>query len=456
MRFRKSNRNILILMTEKIYNFICRFINVSETKKYFRSVNVMSEKELECKCRLYYQKLIMRILLIMIITVVVSGIFAILTRGSNQEIVLERGGYGEDIEELELKTNIDNKEHSFIVDVLPVEYDFSDMEEIFEKGFEYIEASYLGENDSENNIITDLNLITYIDELGLAVRWSSYNYEIVDTEGRITDEILEKPCHVELVAELSYRDYSKKKNYVLTVLGRHVSSTEQIISGIKNYINNLQLSYGSEQQIKLPSEINGYKISVANKKNSPAVILFFGIILAVLIVAKSVSDLKRKNQLRDKILLRKYPEFVDKLSLYMGAGLSVRGALYKTIESSSENSGKDKTGRDKYAHILKDEIKYTLNEISSGIPEGQAYINLGHRLKLSVYLKLTSLLSQNVRKGTKNVLQMLAEEEECALLLKRELAKKKGEEAGTKLLFPMIILLGVVMVIVMLPALMNF
>lgn len=36
------------------------------------------------------------------------------------------------------------------------------------------------------------------------------------------------------------------------------------------------------------------------------------------------------------------------------------------------------------------------------------------------------------------------------------MAKKKGEEAGTKLLFPMIVLLGIVMVIVISPAIMNF
>lgn len=36
------------------------------------------------------------------------------------------------------------------------------------------------------------------------------------------------------------------------------------------------------------------------------------------------------------------------------------------------------------------------------------------------------------------------------------MAKRKGEEAGTKLLLPMVVLLGVVMVIVMLPAIINF
>ena len=69
---------------------------------------------------------------------------------------------------------------------------------------------------------------------------------------------------------------------------------------------------------------------------------------------------------------------------------------------------------------------------------------------------MMTLLSQNIRKGTRDILNMLAEEELSALQLKRELAKKKGEEAGTRLLFPMILQLGVVMIIVIAPALMGF
>ena len=51
---------------------------------------------------------------------------------------------------------------------------------------------------------------------------------------------------------------------------------------------------------------------------------------------------------------------------------------------------------------------------------------------------------------------MMAGEEQAALQTRKELARKKGEEAGTRLLFPMIVLLGVVMVIVVLPAVMSF
>lgn len=51
---------------------------------------------------------------------------------------------------------------------------------------------------------------------------------------------------------------------------------------------------------------------------------------------------------------------------------------------------------------------------------------------------------------------MMAGEEQNAMQTRKEMAKRKGEEAGTKLLLPMVVLLGVVMVIVMLPAIINF
>ena len=81
---------------------------------------------------------------------------------------------------------------------------------------------------------------------------------------------------------------------------------------------------------------------------------------------------------------------------------------------------------------------------------------MGHRINLPMYIKLMSLLSQNVKKGTRDILIMMAGEEQNARQTRKEMAKRKGEEAGTKLLIPMVVLLGVVMVIVMLPAIINF
>lgn len=50
-------------------------------------------------------------------------------------------------------------------------------------------------------------------------------------------------------------------------------------------------------------------------------------------------------------------------------------------------------------------------------------------------------MSQNVKKGTTDILKLLEQESQSAFEQHKNLAKKKGEEAGTKLLFPMILML---------------
>ena len=63
---------------------------------------------------------------------------------------------------------------------------------------------------------------------------------------------------------------------------------------------------------------------------------------------------------------------------------------------------------------------------------------------------------QNLRMGSKGFLQLLNEEVESSFMERKNSAKKMGEEAGTKLLFPMLMMLIVVLIIIMAPAFMNF
>jgi hypothetical protein len=71
-------------------------------------------------------------------------------------------------------------------------------------------------------------------------------------------------------------------------------------------------------------------------------------------------------------------------------------------------------------------------------------------------MKLSALLSQNIRKGSNNLLQILRQEADHAFAERKNQAKKLGEEAGTKLLLPMMMMLCVVMVIIMIPAYFSF
>ncbi|MBO6000030.1 MAG: hypothetical protein J6P87_10115 [Lachnospiraceae bacterium] len=67
------------------------------------------------------------------------------------------------------------------------------------------------------------------------------------------------------------------------------------------------------------------------------------------------------------------------------------------------------------------------------------------------YSKLAALLSQNLRKGGGVLIRSLEEEAQTAFEERKNIARQLGEEAGTKLLFPMVLMLAVTMVMIIIP-----
>ena len=146
-----------------------------------------------------------------------------------------------------------------------------------------------------------------------------------------------------------------------------------------------------------------------------------------------------------------YPQIVSKLVLYLGAGVSMRGAFAKIAEAY--RSGAMRGGEERYAY---EEIVLMCHELDSGISEAAAYTHFGLRCRSRRYTKLCSLLTQNLRRGNDALLAALQEEAQEAGEYRRLLAKQMGEEAGTKLLAPMMIMLTVTLVMIMVPAYIGF
>lgn len=66
------------------------------------------------------------------------------------------------------------------------------------------------------------------------------------------------------------------------------------------------------------------------------------------------------------------------------------------------------------------------------------------------------MLAQNLKMGSYGLVALLEQEAERAFEVRKASAKRYGEEAGTKLLFPMMLMLGLVIVVLMVPAVMAF
>ena len=98
---------------------------------------------------------------------------------------------------------------------------------------------------------------------------------------------------------------------------------------------------------------------------------------------------------------------------------------------------------------------FTLREMESGIGELEAYQHFAGRCQVQKYIKFISLLEQNIRMGAKGFLSELNREAKDAFEERKSNAKQLGETAGTKLMLPMFLMLGIVMVVIMVPSFLS-
>lgn len=113
------------------------------------------------------------------------------------------------------------------------------------------------------------------------------------------------------------------------------------------------------------------------------------------------------------------------------------------------------SGRRTPRHVYR-EMYETSCQIRSGVSEGKAFVEFGGRCGLQSYIKLSGLLEQNRKNGSKNLRDTLKLEMAEAFEQRKHQARRLGEEAGTRLLLPLFMLLSVVMIMIAVPALMEF
>ena len=102
-----------------------------------------------------------------------------------------------------------------------------------------------------------------------------------------------------------------------------------------------------------------------------------------------------------------------------------------------------------------EEMILMLHEMDSGVDEKTAYRHFSIRCRQVKYVKMISLLEQNLKRGSKDLIKTLQEETRDAFEERKNNAQKAGEEAGTKLLLPMFMMLLIVLVVIMVPAFMS-
>lgn len=172
------------------------------------------------------------------------------------------------------------------------------------------------------------------------------------------------------------------------------------------------------------------------------VCLLAGAILWLLLVERPKEEQKKKN----RQMMADYPEIVFKVAMLCQAGLSLP-QVWLRVTAEYETDRPEKGVRWAY-----EEMAVTARQIRNGASPGRAFGDFGRRIGLHSYVKLGNLLEQNIRKGTGRLGELLQAEVYQALEEQRHQIRRSGEETGTKLLIPMFLMFGVVIVMILVPA----
>lgn len=363
---------------------------------------------------------------------------------------LQRPEKGAGDRKAEVQVEMEGEKYPFEVTVREVPYKEEEVSQILQSASENLDSVFLKENTDFEHIVREVSMPPEYPDTGIGIQWYLDSWDYVEPDGTVKNELLKEAVSVKIQAVLTLGEEELIWEQTMQVRPPEHPDTRQKLQMLEHEL--VRAQENDADRLQLPDNVAGESIVWYQAADKRWIWIFVLTILSLAATAagkRQEEDMLRKKRKRG--LQLDYPEIVSRLSLYMGAGISTRKAWERIVDDYER-----KTETDSVRHTAYEEMRITLHEMQSGIAEAPAYERFGKRCRMSAYLKLGTLLSQNLRKGTKNLSELLQEESREAFENRRALAKKMGEECESRLLFPMLLMLLTILVIVMYPAVVSF
>lgn len=365
---------------------------------------------------------------------------------------IDRNPYGDGAKNVLLAADDGTNTYYIPVTIEETHYTQAQLLELSEEAVPVLEKSILGENAGFDEIAYDVRLTQKIDGYPFDITWR-VNEEYMDHEGRLLKDRLDSPVLVELTAVLSCENFEMEHHIMMKIHDKAIQPDRAEM--IKKVVQEKEQESREYQDMTLPSKIEDYSVQWGYKKSYTGLLFLAATpILAVLVYLGRDRDLHMQVMNREEQMRSDYPEIVSSLALLIGAGMTVPNAWNKIAKDYKSRKIQCKGNTQKrYAY---EEMLLTVYEMESGVSQTDAYEHFGRRCRISDYNKLSALLAQNIKKGAADLPRLLKEEAADAFENRKHMARKLGEKAGTKLLVPMMMLLGITMAIIMIPAFQTY
>ncbi|NGM82655.1 type II secretion protein F [Paenibacillus sp. 7124] len=168
-----------------------------------------------------------------------------------------------------------------------------------------------------------------------------------------------------------------------------------------------------------------------------------GMLLAVLLPAALAADLHKKVKLREQLIMMELPDLLSGIVLLVSAGETVQRAITRCLESRKNDD-----------HPLYRELLVMTGEWEKGYSFQQAFENFSKRCAVQEVSLFTTTVLLNVRRGGSDFALALRDLSRLLWEKRKAVSRTRGEQASSKLVFPMVVIFVVVIVLVGTPAFM--
>ena len=395
-----------------------------------------------------------KIIGIIVVTLLLAGLSLLAERQEGtQNYSLERNPSGEGDYETEMTLVVEGiGEIPYTVTVPEQKLTPQQEKELIAAAKKELAEEFPGDNESVNVIRGAVRIRDSYQNGQITAVWS-FDDGVVDDDGVIVATDIPKEGQlVQASVELQCGETTEWEEFYFRIYKAAQNEKEALLEELGQELAEQQKVRGSAS-IELPESLGQYHLKWNRKKSYTAVeILFLGIVAAALVPVAERSQKREQEKKRQSRMELEYPDIVSKMALLLGAGMTPLGA-WKKIATSYEAKRKKKLVSVMPAY---EEMLITCHEIESGVGEQRAYEAFGKRCKMGCYRKFANILAQNLRKGGGGLVSLLETEAENSFEERKRMAKRYGEEAGTKILAPMMLMLGIVIVILIVPAVITF
>lgn len=362
--------------------------------------------------------------------------------------IILRNEVGGDEKEIALMLDIDgeDKDYEYLLELEPVQVTREQADTYFAGAVLEIDKDFLDwkekvpQKDSYQGGLVE-------------AEWSFDPWGVINADGSITwEEVPGEGLLVTATATLTCGKYEQLYQFPFELEPKVLTAKEQVLVALDTWAEEENAKEG-EKTVQLPQELAGVRLSWSQKKES----LSLKIVLLEGVAVFLIWFLQKKNRQQEQKKLeqsmeRDYPDIVEQLALLLGAGMTLRQAFQKIVARYLDKRQK--------GQIPKKPIYERLVRMNRRLSEGEnervAYRQFADETQLMCYHRLIRILLGNLEKGSQGICEFLEQESRQAYEQRITQAKKLGEEASTRMLLPLMLMMLIVMAVVTVPAIISF